>query len=238
MMIMKLLFVALICTSVSAAPYGSSSRHMKRFGEPVVKINKPESTIRGTSSSFLGVVAGGVESFKGIPFAQPPLRELRFKPPVRLVDPQGDVDATTDSPAACPQFTIGEIKIPGIPPLVIEAVKNSPLLKNLLIGEEDCLTINVQRPAGVTENDKLPVLFWIFGGGFELGSTSMYDGSNLVSSGVAMGKPFIFVAVNYRVGGFGFMPGKEILADGSANAGLLDQRMGMEWVQDNIASFG
>ncbi|CAI4217399.1 unnamed protein product [Parascedosporium putredinis] len=85
---------------------------------------------------------------------------------------------------------------------------------------------------------KLPVLFWIFGGGFELGSTAMYDGSTLVKAGVGMGQPFIFVAVNYRVGAFGFMPGKEILADGSSNLGLLDQRMGLEWVADNIATFG
>jgi carboxylesterase type B len=66
----------------------------------------------------------------------------------------------------------------------------------------------------------------------------MYDGGPLLSNAVNMGKPYVFVAVNYRVGGFGFMPGKEILADGSANLGLLDQRMGLQWVADNIAAFG
>jgi carboxylesterase type B len=66
----------------------------------------------------------------------------------------------------------------------------------------------------------------------------MYDGGPLVTNAVNMGKPYIFVAVGYRVGGFGFMGGKEILADGAANAGLLDQRMGLEWVADNIAAFG
>ena len=66
----------------------------------------------------------------------------------------------------------------------------------------------------------------------------MYDGTDLVNYGVEIGKPFIFVAVNYRVAGFGFMPGKEIQDEGSGNAGLLDQRMGLEWVADNIASFG
>lgn len=66
----------------------------------------------------------------------------------------------------------------------------------------------------------------------------MYDGSPLVSNAARMGKPYVFVAVNYRVGGFGFMAGKEILADGSANLGHLDQRMGLEWVADNIAAFG
>lgn len=66
----------------------------------------------------------------------------------------------------------------------------------------------------------------------------MYDGAGLVTNGVSKSQPFIFVAVNYRVGGFGFLPGKEILADGSANLGLLDQRLGLEWVADNIAYFG
>ncbi len=66
----------------------------------------------------------------------------------------------------------------------------------------------------------------------------MYDGGPLVSNAINMGKPYVFVAVNYRVAGFGFMPGKEILSDGSANLGLLDQRMALEWVADNIAAFG
>lgn len=66
----------------------------------------------------------------------------------------------------------------------------------------------------------------------------MYDGTSIVADSVAQGKPVIFVAVNYRVGGFGFLPGKEILADGSANLGLLDQRLGLQWVADNIAAFG
>lgn len=66
----------------------------------------------------------------------------------------------------------------------------------------------------------------------------MYDGGPLVANAALMGKPYVFVAVNYRVGAFGFMPGKEILQDGAANLGLLDQRMGLEWVADNIAAFG
>jgi len=66
----------------------------------------------------------------------------------------------------------------------------------------------------------------------------MYDGAGLVTQGASLNMPFIFVAVNYRTGGFGFMPGKEILADGAANLGLLDQRAGLEWVAENIAAFG
>lgn len=66
----------------------------------------------------------------------------------------------------------------------------------------------------------------------------MYDGTDLLDQAISQNQSFIFVAVNYRVAGFGFMPGKEILADGSANLGLLDQRMGLEWVADNIEAFG
>jgi carboxylesterase type B len=66
----------------------------------------------------------------------------------------------------------------------------------------------------------------------------MYDGTSLLNYGVNIKKPFVFVAVQYRVAGFGFMPGQEIEEDGAGNAGLLDQRMGLEWVADNIASFG
>jgi carboxylesterase type B len=103
---------------------------------------------------------------------------------------------------------------------------------------DDCLNINIQRPAGTTLSSKLPVLFWIFGGGFEIGWNSMYNGAGWVSESVREGMPIIFVTVNYRVGGFGFLPGAEVLADGSANLGLLDQRLGLQWVADNIEAFG
>jgi carboxylesterase type B len=124
------------------------------------------------------------------------------------------------------------------PTNVLGSILNTPLFQTVLNAGEDCLTINVQRPAGTTSSSKLPVMFWIFGGGFELGGTAMYDGTSLVKESVAQGKPIIFVAVNYRLGGFGFLPGKEILKDGSANLGLLDQRLGLQWVADNIAAFG
>lgn len=88
------------------------------------------------------------------------------------------MDATTLLPKQCPQFLVGEgIQIPNVPGVaadVLETLVDSPLLKNNTIGgREDCLTVNVQRPAGTKEGDKLPVMLWIFGGGFELGSTAM-----------------------------------------------------------------
>ncbi|EDU43055.1 PnbA Carboxylesterase type B [Pyrenophora tritici-repentis] len=221
---MKISTVLAFLPLVFAAP----ASHEKR-ANPVVVAPLPQATVTGTNLL-------NVESFKGIPYAQPPVNQLRLKPPQPLTSPLGKVDGT-GIPKACPQFFFS-IDQANIPTNVLGTILNLPLFQTVTNAGEDCLTINVQRPAGTKADAKLPVLFWIFGGGFELGSTAMYDGTSLVAESVAQGKPIIFVAVNYRVGGFGFMPGKEVLADGSANLGLLDQRLGLQWVADNIAAFG
>lgn len=196
---------------------------------PTVSIASPSATIIGSASD-------SVEKFQGIPFAQPPVGSLRLKPPQPLNASLGTVIAT-DIAKACPQmfFTTDDSDLPAG---VLGVILNTPLFQTITNAGEDCLTVNVVRPAGTTSTANLPVLFWIFGGGFELGSTAMYDPTSLVEESVAVGKPVVFVAINYRVGGFGFMPGAEILKDGSANLGLLDQRLGLQWVADNIANFG
>ncbi|KAF2203238.1 putative extracellular lipase [Delitschia confertaspora ATCC 74209] len=200
----------------------------KRAAAPTVVIPSPAATVVGKP--------GVVETFNGIPFAQSPAGKNRLKPPKPLTAPLGKVDAT-GLPMSCPQllFSLDERNFPTN---VLGEILSTPLFQTVANVGEDCLNINVQRPAGTKPGDKLPVLFWIFGGGFELGSNAMYDGTSLVAESVVQGKPIIFVAVNYRVGGFGFLSGKEILKDGAANLGLLDQRLGLQWVADNIASFG
>lgn len=202
----------------------------KRATAPSVAIASPSATIIGSSDS-------SVETFNGIPFAKPPVGALRLKPPQALSSPLGTVVAT-GTPKSCPQMYFSSDVSSSLSTAVLALLLETPLFQTLSNAGEDCLTINVQRPAGTTASSKLPVLFWIFGGGFELGSTQIYDGTGLVQEAVSNGQPIIFVAVNYRVGGFGFMPGKEILADGSSNLGLLDQRLGLQWVADNIAAFG
>lgn len=201
----------------------------QRASTPTVTIAYPQATIVGLS--------GSVEQFPGIPFAQPPVGSLRLKPPQAITAPLGKIDATANG-KACPQFTFSDSINDAIPTAEIGLLLDTPLFQTISDAGEDCLVLNVHRPAGTTANSKLPVLFWIFGGGFELGYNSMYDGSSWVTESVAEGKPIIFVSVNYRVGGFGFLPGAEILADGSSNLGLLDQRLGLQWVADNIAAFG
>ncbi|KAG6024766.1 hypothetical protein E4U41_001687 [Claviceps citrina] len=188
-----------------------------------------------SGGTITGRSSGKVESFNAIPYADPPVGPLRLKPPRRFSGPFGRRDGTGTAPA-CPQMFLSRESL-GAVGAVVNDILQLPLLKTIN-GQEDCLTVTVQRPAHTGPDAKLPVLFWIFGGGFELGATSVYDGTNLLGSAVDQKQGFVFVAVNYRVAGFGFMPGKEILADGSANIGLLDQRMALEWVADNIAAFG
>lgn len=194
-----------------------------------VSISYPEATIIGTSS-------GVIDTFNGIPFAQPPVDSLRLKPPQAITSSLGTINAV-DIAAGCPQliFSVNEADFPSN---ILGTLLNLPLFQTVLNTKEDCLTLNILRPAGTTDASKLPVILWIFGGGFELGSTSMYDGTSLVAESILTGKPVVFVEINYRVAGFGFLGGKEILADGAANLGLLDQRLALQWVADNIAAFG
>ncbi|KAK4194350.1 putative sterol esterase precursor [Triangularia verruculosa] len=210
-----------------AAPPEPPTQVLEKRARPTVSI---------AQGNVVGVTRINTEAFNGIPFAQAPVGPLRLKPPVRTTASFGTYDAGGIA-AACPQF-LADTDSEDFLTRVIDKLINTTLFQKALKISEDCLNINVIRPTGTKAGDKLPVLFWIYGGGFELGWSSIYDGGPLVSNAMAAGKPYIFVAVNYRVGAFGFMPGKEILQDGSANLGHLDQRMGLEWVADNIAAFG
>jgi carboxylesterase type B len=191
-------------------------------------------TLAIPAGTVVGSVLDDVEYYRGIPFAQAP---ARLKPPKRL-KPFGVIEATGVGPA-CPQMTVLSDA-----PLFAKALAEPAVAPALLLGSaqgnesEDCLAISVSRPRGTAPHAKLPVLFWIHGGGYDVGSAQPYNASVLVPRAKEQGKPFILVAVNYRLAGFGFLGGREILADGAANLGLLDQRMALEWVADNIASFG
>ncbi|KAK4075167.1 uncharacterized protein Triagg1_4831 [Trichoderma aggressivum f. europaeum] len=202
--------------------------------EKQIEARSPVS-VQIASGNIVGSSIAGIDTFNGIPFADPPVGNLRLAPPQKLSKPLGTFN-TPLLPPACPQMFIST----GSSNIIIQLLGSFlqfPFLQPIT-GQEDCLNISVQRPKGTKAGDKLPVAFWIYGGGFQLGATVTYDGSSLLSSAVSQGQPFIYVAVNYRVAGFGFMPGAEILKNGSANVGLLDQRMGLQWVADNIAAFG
>lgn len=217
------LYIPTILFVLLPLAYGASSR-------PTVTIASPAATIIG--------LAGEVEEFPGIPFAQPPVGNRRFKPPAPLTAPYGVYEATKNKDI-CPQFIASTTDENSLLPEFLATLINSPIFqKPVLSASEDCLYLNIHRPTGTTEGDDLPVLFYIYGGGFQLGWNSMYDGKPWVEKSVELGKPIIVVTVAYRIGAFGFLPGREIQEEGSSNAGLLDQRLGLQWVADNIRAFG
>lgn len=165
-----------------------------------------------------GAESDGLSVFKGIPFAKPPDGELRYKAPVPPDRWEGLHDAS-HSRAAAPQ--IAEAMFPAMSPREID---------------EDCLYLNVWTPA--TDGAKRPVMVWIHGGGFLSGAGSLpwYNGTKF-----AAGHDVVVVTINYRLGPLGFMylgdlAPSELGAD--ANAGMLDQIAALEWVRDNIESFG
>ncbi|KAJ7507024.1 esterase 1 [Mycena galericulata] len=153
--------------------------------------------------------------FGGIPYAEPPLGNLRLKRPV-LKTSLGSVtfDATSFGPG-CLQTDLPATEM-----------------------SEDCLTINVLRPSGISADANLPVMFWTYGGGFDSGLSAIYNGSGIVAQSVLRGTPVIYVNFNYRLGPLGFPQGQEADNKGALNLGLRDQLAALEWVQANIGTFG
>ncbi|KAK6409429.1 hypothetical protein LTR81_016217 [Elasticomyces elasticus] len=195
---------------------------------------RPSVTI--ANGTLIGSTIGVIDSFRGIPYAQPPLGELRLRPPQSRNTSFGTI-SDNPLPRACPQFYTS-VNSGNLPEDAISVLSNTPLAQAVTDAGEDCLTINVQRPSTASTTSKLPVVFWIYGGAFEFGSTQTYDGTTFVSKSIQLGAPVIYVAVNYRLGGFGFLAGSNLAKEGSTNLGLRDQRLGLQWVQENIAAFG
>lgn len=202
---------------------------------PMLVPRAEEATVQIPGGTVIGTVTG-VESFYGIPFADPPVGDLRLRPPRKLSRDLGVFNATA-FPAACPQMPPNTTEV-RLPKLVGQDLTPPMWPETEVRGQEDCLTVTVQRPTGTRPDAALPVLFYLFGGGFEFGSTNATNAEKLIQFAEKQNQSFVYVAVNYRVGGFGFLGGAEVLRDGSTNLGLRDQRMGLEWVADNIAYFG
>lgn len=159
-----------------------------------------------------GQVTEDICIYKGIPFAAPPVGDLRWKAP-QPVQPWDGVKETLE-------YGPGPVQGAGAPGKDFS---------------EDCLYLNVWTPAR-SDKDELPVLVWIYGGGFSMGSSAFNDGAELARKGV------VLVSFNYRVGQLGFFAHPELSAENpegvSGNYGLLDQIAALEWVQDNISAFG
>ncbi|HEY5208112.1 MAG TPA: carboxylesterase family protein [Stellaceae bacterium] len=179
-------------------------------------------TIRTEAGSVAGAaIAGGIRIFKGIPFAAPPVGEMRWRPPGLPLHWSG-VRQATEWGADCPQ--------PAPPP---GGPSNSRAGKQ----SEDCLNLNIWAPPAKA-GEKLPVMVWLYGGSFLVGSASdaLFDGEKYARHGV------ILITANYRVGVFGFLAHPALTAESphrsSSNYALLDQLAALRWIRDNIENFG
>jgi para-nitrobenzyl esterase len=175
--------------------------------------------IRIDSGLVAGVVADGVASWKGVPYAAPPVGALRWREP-QAVAPWSSVRSADTYGHDCMQEPFGGDAAPlGTPP------------------NEDCLVVNVWAPASAPA-PRLPVMVWIHGGGFVNGgsSPSVYDGSSFARGGV------VFVSLNHRLGRFGFFAHPALRRESPGgplgNYGFLDQIAALRWVQRNVAAFG
>jgi para-nitrobenzyl esterase len=182
-------------------------------------------TVKTDLGKLSGVsAAGGVTAFLGVPFAAPPVGDLRWRPP-QPAAPWKDVRKADRFGASCMQNEAGS-RLPWTEEFMTQGAIS-----------EDCLFLNVWTPAP-RANAKLAVMFWIYGGGFNEGSgqVAVYDGTELAKKGV------IVVSVNYRVGPLGFLVHPELSQESgqhvSGNYGILDQIAALQWVHRNIAAFG
>jgi para-nitrobenzyl esterase len=168
-----------------------------------------------------GVMEDSIYVWKGVPFAQPPIGELRWQPPQSALAWEGIRDAGAYG-NICPSTGYGDQSIYEIPPQEMD---------------EDCLYLNVWSPDPQPDK-KLPVFVWIHGGSLtrEGGTHPQYLGKNLAKKGV------VYVSFNYRLHAFGFLAHPALSAESergiSGNYGIMDQIKALEWVQENIAAFG
>lgn len=163
-----------------------------------------------------GTVEDGLRIYRGIPYAAPPVNELRWKPPQPAKKWEGILPAEKFGPAS---------------------IQNNPAIANLAPPSEDCLYLNVWTPAK-SEKDRLAVMVWIHGGGFVAGTPAekLYHSEHIANKGV------VVVSIGYRLGILGFLAHPALSDENdrhiSGNYGLLDMIAGLKWVQKNISAFG
>src|ERR1035437_513250 len=210
--IMLLAVEILLCAAAVRAqtsPAGGAQPPAGRAGASAQPVKVEGGLIQGT-------VEEGLSVYRGIPYAAPPLGDLRWRPPQPAPKWEGVRAADKFGPAC---------------------IQSNPAIANLQAPSEDCLYLNVWTPAK-SANERLAVMFWIHGGGFTAGAPPerLYHGEALAKKGV------VVVSVAYRLGAFGFLAHPELSAASdkrvSGNYGMLDMIAGLQWVQKNIAAFG
>ncbi|MFN8812425.1 MAG: carboxylesterase/lipase family protein [Acidobacteriota bacterium] len=171
------------------------------------------------SGTLDGAEFAGIRLFRGVPFAQPPVGDLRFAPPVLMTKWEGIRDARNFGPRCMQHPLFGDMNF-----------RSRGM-------SEDCLYLNIWTPAK-SSSERLPVLVYFFGGGFQAGDGSepRYDGESMARRGI------VAITVNYRLGLFGFLAHPALTASSphkaSGNWGLHDQSAALHWVKANIAAFG
>jgi para-nitrobenzyl esterase len=190
-----------------------------------LRISAQLSVIQTVNGLVSGYKNGDISIFKGIPFASPPVGDLRWKAPQPAKSWTGVLK--------CEKFSASPMQRKPEPFMMWTEEFITPP-ENL---SEDCLYLNIWTPAK-TAKDKLAVFVWIYGGGFSSGSAAcaVYDGEEISKKGV------IFVSINYRVGVFGFLAHPQLSSESAAkvsgNWGLLDQVAALQWISKNIEAFG
>lgn len=170
----------------------------------------------------------GINYYRGLPYAQPPLGPLRWQKPVPIESSANltgqTLPATTQAPACVQGFPLWYGAIPSAATFTPEGQS------------EDCLILDVLVPSSPKSiPGGLPVIFQIHGGGYTLGSALSYPGDAMVA---AADGGLVYVSIQYRLGLFGFLGGSDVAEKGTRNAGLYDQRLALEWVRRHIGAFG
>lgn len=197
------LVIAIQFVSLMAFPQSNSNLHVKISNGTLEGILEPS----------------GIRSFKGIPFAKPPIGNLRWKHPQPVENWKGIKKADKFGPNAMQTKVFGDMNF-----------RSDGM-------DEDCLYLNIWTPAR-SSKEKLPVLVYFYGGGFVAGdgSEARYDGERMAQEGI------VALTVNYRLGVFGFLAHPELTQESphraSGNYALMDQHMALKWVRQNIAAFG
>jgi para-nitrobenzyl esterase len=190
-----------------------------------MKLPAQEPVILTVNGLISGYKIGDISVFKGIPFAAPPVGELRWKAPQPVKNWTGVLK--------CDSFSASPMQRNPVPFMMWTEEFITPPEKL----SEDCLYLNVWTPAK-SSKEKLSVLVWIYGGGFSSGSAAcaVYDGEEMSKKGI------VFVSINYRVGVLGFLAHPELRSESehnvSGNYGLLDQIAALLWISKNIEAFG
>ncbi|MCY4096548.1 MAG: carboxylesterase/lipase family protein [Gammaproteobacteria bacterium] len=207
--------ILILGSGLSSIYVASSELAEESSTELAIADNEPHSTLVSTQfGDVKGLRQNGTLHFRGLPYAQPPTGDLRFSAPQKP-DASSELIDATQFPNRCVQAPSG---------IFGQAIG---------ITSEDCLYLNIVTPS--TDGSDRPVMFWIHGGGFTQGSANGYDGTMLAIQG-----DVVVVTINYRLGILGFLDLSPFGDDyaGSANNGMRDQVLALEWVRDNIADFG